>query len=438
MSGGKGPMMLPTSVYSVSTTTSHISHLVSHRNTPEEDDETMSAELRDPSILSKPESASDPLGHHPLSDRDGSLFGKQSLDTEEHKHIRIFPQSSFCPSQPSRSLPAGYSPQTPFPSQAYSGWLHPSFASSWSGYPNSLPSCLSQKDYSSCSGESCLSRCKFLSLPGTHSSMGSLEQPLSLRSNPPSANLYHHTLSPYSCAPQGPACCAQCPADAFNREPMVNKHPWPEYHPAYRQYCDCRVPAGGFTQIGHNVPVKEKRPPCSAPLSLEQRRVFVTYEADNDKHVNEIIKFVALLRHNGFDTHIDIFEQQFRSISKIDFMERYLSEKEYLIIIIISPKYYETVTASPAGLESDERTYNTVYIHKQLQNEFIQNGSKNFRFIPILFPGAKKCHVPNWLQNTHVYGWPRDRDDILRRLMRVEKYNPPPIGELPTIVSIPI
>uniref|UniRef100_A0A3B4VC15 SEFIR domain-containing protein n=1 Tax=Seriola dumerili TaxID=41447 RepID=A0A3B4VC15_SERDU len=114
-------------------------------------------------------------------------------------------------------------------------------------------------------------------------------------------------------------------------------------------------------------------------------------------------------------------------------MERYLSEKEYLIIIIISPKYYETVTASPVGLENDERTFNTVYIHKQLQNEFIQNGSKNFRFIPILFPGAKK-----WLQNTNVYGWPRDRDDILRRLMRVEKYNPPPIGELPTIVSIPI
>lgn len=61
-----------------------------------------------------------------------------------------------------------------------------------------------------------------------------------------------------------------------------------------------------------------------------------------------------------------------------------------------------------------------------------------------LFPFFKscfslsQCHVPNWLQNTHVYGWPRDRDDILRRLMRVEKYNPPPIGELPTIVSIPI
>jgi len=89
-------------------------------------------------------------------------------------------------------------------------------------------------------------------------------------------------------------------------------------------------------------------------------KVFVTYEADSEKHVKEIINFVALLRHNGFYTHvrhatytkhclaamlvtgcwvcqrssvlfvlfaqIDMFEQQFKSISKIDFMERYISE----------------------------------------------------------------------------------------------------------------
>lgn len=96
--------------------------------------------------------------------------------------------------------------------------------------------------------------------------------------------------------------------------------------------CDLLTPCSG-----HNAPAKEKNPPCSTPLSLEQSkrrpvdlqikdellysaafiiylfiyllflntgRVFVTYEADNDKHVNEIINFVALLRHNGFDTHV--------------------------------------------------------------------------------------------------------------------------------------
>ncbi|XP_023195421.1 uncharacterized protein LOC102217271 [Xiphophorus maculatus] len=439
MSGGISSTMLPTSVCSLPVPNSYVSQLSTCHNTPEEDDETMNTEERKASTVHRADPASDLHAHRRPSDRtpfpDDSMFSRRGWNREQGLS---FPSSSFCFSRLPHSLSAGYNQPTPFPSQV--NMLHPSLASSCTGYPSSLPSCLGHKDYSSCSQDSCLSRDKSASLPSHHSGHMSLEQPLSLHSNPPSAEFYHHTLSPYSCPPQGPPCCAQCPADAFSRRPMANNRAWPQYNPVYSSYYpeDCRTPGAGFTHIGHNVSVKERHPAYSTPLSLEQRRVFVTYEADNDKHVNEIIKFVALLRHNGFDTHIDIFEHQYRSISKIDFMERYLSEKEYLIIIIISPKYYETVTTSPFDLENDERTFNTVYIHKQLQNEFIQNGSKNFRFIPILFPGAKKCHVPNWLQNTHVYGWPRDRDDILRRLMRVEKYNPPPIGELPTIVSIPI
>ncbi|XP_042340044.1 E3 ubiquitin ligase TRAF3IP2 [Plectropomus leopardus] len=444
-----GPMMLPTSIYSASAPNSHVSQLsryfYSHHNTPEEDDETMSTEEREASTVHKPDSISDPNGHrrpleHAVFSGD-SLFSRQQLDRQqENTHTVPHPASSFCSYQPPRSLPAGYGQPTPFPSQADGAWLHPSFASSWSGYPNSLPSSLNRKDYSGCSGDSCLSGYKFLSLaPWQHLHEQLRAAALSLLQPAFRQHVSPHVISILVLATGSPL-LRSVPCRRLQQGPMANKHPWPQYHPAHGPYHPgaCRLPGAGYTHIGRNAPAKEKHPPPSTSLSLEQRKVFVTYEADNDKHVNEIINFVALLRHNGFDTHIDIFEQQFRSISKIDFMERYLSEKEYLIIIIISPKYYETVTASPVGLENDERTFNTVYIHKQLQNEFIQNGSKNFRFIPIVFPGAKKCHVPNWLQNTHIYEWPLHRDDILRRLMRVEKYNPPPIGELPTIVSIPI
>ncbi|XP_067085682.1 chromodomain-helicase-DNA-binding protein 1-like isoform X3 [Osmerus mordax] len=422
-------------------------------NTPEEDDETMSKACEKDAV---PDPASSP---HPCrqspSDHHASFLGYSTFRRQGHmrdqdahpqrhagNHARPLP--SFGLYQPPLGLPAGYSQPTPFPSGAEGSWLHPSYASGWSGpgaYPSSLPSCLVPGDYHSYPLQSPYSSSKSISLPGRYSpSMGSLEQPGSLHSNPPSADMHQHTLPSYYCSPQGAACCAQCPVDLFKMGPVPHQGPRLGYRPPYDPLCSdtCRPPIGGHMHSSRVHPNVPKAQLGSTALSLEQRRVFVTYEADNEKHVNDVINFVGLLRHNGFDTHIDMFEQQFRSISKIDFMERYLSEKEYLIIIVISPKYYETVTAAPVSLQHDEQTLATVYIHKQLQNEFIQNGSKNFRFIPIVFPGAQKCHVPTWLQNTHVYSWPRDRDDILRRLMRVEKYNPPPIGELPTIISIPI
>ncbi|XP_072539152.1 uncharacterized protein traf3ip2l isoform X2 [Salminus brasiliensis] len=351
--------------------------------------------------------------------------------------------SSYTPYQPPLGLPAGYSPQTPFPSQAEGcfstlepqkeDWLNPSsYNSVLRGFSNgSRPSCVVSGDFSGYQSEAYSSRF----LPDGHSPGGSsLEQPHSLHSIPTALAQHSYYPPPCPCPSHRPACCGQGPLDTYWENQRL--------HYAVQNHvpCSSSCPKQPDPELIHRHPSVQPQPksvPSTSPLSLEQRKVFVTYEADNDKHVKEVINFVALLRHNGFYTHIDMFEQQFRSISKIDFMERYIAEKDYLIIIIISPKYYEIVTDASLFMENDE-TLNTVYIHKQLQNEFIQNGCKNFRFIPVLFPGAKKCHVPKWLQNTHVFCWPRDRDDILRRLMRVEKYNPPPIGELPTIVSIPI
>ncbi|XP_072516000.1 uncharacterized protein traf3ip2b isoform X1 [Salminus brasiliensis] len=401
-------------------------------NCPEENDETLSEHFQSEHLARFQNPKASPQASRTM---EGQPFNQQH-----------YPLLSDLARPPHDNF-SGYIQQAPYPSHAGASGIDPEAHCAWNYssyrsrnsegcYTNSLPPYLPSTDYQSYPGHGCFLPSGPHSLPGRHSpSLGSLELPRSLHSFPPGLPMHTHHAMAFPGLPPNQPCYGQC-----GPVPLQMRHhlsPGPGYHLPYRRGPEhYRHGHAGSTENEDVSPRPRQASPCSSQLSQEQRKVFVTYEADSEDHLKEIIKFVALLRNNGFDTHIDVFEQQLNSISKIDCMERYLNEKDYLIIIIISLKYFETVTG--ANVECDERTSNTVYIHKQLQSEFIQNGCKNFRFIPVLFPGAKKSYVPSWLQNTHVYSWPKDRDDILRRLMRVEKYNPPPIGPLPTIVSVPI
>ncbi|XP_072314008.1 E3 ubiquitin ligase TRAF3IP2-like [Eucyclogobius newberryi] len=160
------------------------------------------------------------------------------------------------------------------------------------------------------------------------------------------------------------------------------------------------------------------------------RSIFITYSCDA---ASEILPFADFLNKQGFRPTIDTVDAPL-NYTDISWRDGFLKDQSTLIIVAISPKY----RADVEGIARDNQGLHTKYIHSMMQNEFIQQGCLNFRFIPVLFLNAALEHVPGWLQNTKVYHWPRHSEDLLLRLLRRERYAPPPVAKEISVIIQPV
>lgn len=186
--------------------------------------------------------------------------------------------------------------------------------------------------------------------------------------------------------------------------------------------------------LNRSTPASQGEVKKTISLPEESRRVFITYSVDT---AEEIPPFVHFLINQGFKPAIDMFDSTLRRMGINRWMDGYLNDKSVLVIVVISPGYKEDVEGDGDD-EHGLHGLHTKYIHNQIQNEFIQQGCMNYRLVPVLFPNATKKHVPNWLQNTDIFRWPQDAEDIVLRLVREERYILPPCAAELTLTVRPV
>ncbi|XP_055087096.1 E3 ubiquitin ligase TRAF3IP2-like [Periophthalmus magnuspinnatus] len=147
-----------------------------------------------------------------------------------------------------------------------------------------------------------------------------------------------------------------------------------------------------------------------------------------------MLQFAEFLSKQGFRPTIDVVDIPVNCTDINRWRDGFLKDPSTLIIIAISPKY----KADVEGIAVDTQGLHTKYIHSMIQNEFIQQGCLNFRFIPVLFLNTSQEHVPSWLQNTKVYHWPLHSEDLLLRLLRKERYAPPTVAKEISVIIQPV
>ena len=131
--------------------------------------------------------------------------------------------------------------------------------------------------------------------------------------------------------------------------------------------------------------VNEIKEPCD---NHTQRKIFISYSHDDDKHKNWVKKFASDLSSvTGFHVTLDQTDLQ-QSESTAQFMERSIKDSDY-VFIVCTPSYKVKADKQEGGVG-----FEAAIITGDIFNKI--NGRNKRKYIPVLARGSWKNSIPSW------------------------------------------
>jgi len=126
-------------------------------------------------------------------------------------------------------------------------------------------------------------------------------------------------------------------------------------------------------------------------------RVFISYSHDSPEHKDRVLTLCDRLRGDGIDAWIDQYE-----ISPPEGWPRWCAAqvREAEFVLVVCSEIYERRFR---GVEESGNGLGVAWEGYVVAQELYDAGSRNTKFVPLLFPGANPGHIPEVLRGATRY-----------------------------------
>lgn len=153
-------------------------------------------------------------------------------------------------------------------------------------------------------------------------------------------------------------------------------------------------------------------------------RVFISYSHDSEPHREAVLRLAQELRAWGVDVLLDRFV-----VAPAEGWPRWMMsqvESADFVIVVCTATYRRRFEGQEAAGKGKGATFEGLLAIQHLYDE----GSRNARFIPVIFEGTPEGDIPSVLRPYQRYTLPRDLEPLFRHITGQPEIVAAPLGPL--------